>query len=194
MPYHRLQQKYAGEGLSLSRSVLCEGAHRCADLLAPIVEQMKRDVLAQDMLHTDDTTITIQKHNHAGRQTGRAWIYLDQEDRHVYEMTADRSRAGPEEVLKDYRGYIHADAYPGYNALFDSGGATEVACWAHVRRYFVEAQSSDPELSAEAVRRRASCTPSSPWPSGASWTRTPCARCARNSPRRCSPHCATGWP
>ena len=72
VPYHRLEMKYAGEGLSLFRSVLCSGAHRCAELLAPIVEQMKKDLFAQDVIHTDDTTVTISQHEGGGRRTGRA--------------------------------------------------------------------------------------------------------------------------
>lgn len=153
MPYYRLEQKYAGEGLALSRSVLCNSTHRCAELLKPIVDQMKKEVLAQDVIHTDDTPITIQKHNNSGRKTGRAWIYLDKKDRHVYEMTEDRSQAGPISVLKDHRGFIQADAFPVYDIFFGPGGATEVGCWAHTRRYFIEAEGTEPELAAEAVER-----------------------------------------
>jgi transposase len=62
-------------------------------------------------------------------------------------------RDGPLEVLKDYRGYAQADAGKGYDALFGPGGATEVGCRAHGRRYFVKAADSDPASSAEALRR-----------------------------------------
>src|SRR5260370_33364730 len=52
---------------------------------------------------------------------------------------------GPAEFLRSYRGYLQADAYPGYDAMFKNryGELIEVLCWAHVRRYFYEAQAKD---------------------------------------------------
>jgi hypothetical protein len=70
-------------------------------------------------------------------------------DRHgpyiVYDYTSNRSREGPEEFLRGYSGYLQADAYAGYDAMFKNPKRhlTEVACWAHSRRYFFEAQTSD---------------------------------------------------
>ncbi len=56
-------------------------------------------------------------------------------------------------ALKDFTGYLQADAYGGYDHLFFPGGATEVACWAHVRRRFVDAEATDPGLAKEAIDR-----------------------------------------
>ena len=63
----------------------------------------------------------------------------------VYDYTGNHSREGPEVFLKGYNGYLQADAYRGYDAMFKNRkqDLTEVACWAHVRRYFFEAQTSD---------------------------------------------------
>ena len=63
----------------------------------------------------------------------------------LYDYTATRERAGPEEFLKGYRGYLQADAYGGYDAFFKdpARGLTEVGCWAHARRYFHKALESD---------------------------------------------------
>lgn len=152
MPYYRLEQKYKSEGLSLSRSVLCRSALRCAELLLPIVEQVKRELLSGFLVGTDDTPITIQKHG-PGRTTGHSWTYRDTEGRIVYDFTASRSRDGPVAFFGDYAGYVQADAYSGYDVLFTDSRRIEVGCMAHARRYFVEAQPTSPELAGAALER-----------------------------------------
>jgi transposase len=80
-------------------------------------------------------------------RTGRIWTYVG--DRHgpyiVYHYTGNRSRKGPEEFLRGYSGLLQADAYRAYDAMFTNPvrSLTEIACWAHSRRYFFEAQTSD---------------------------------------------------
>jgi len=154
MPYNRLEKKYATEGLALSRSVLERSMRTLAEILRPIREQLLAEILAAPELHTDDTPVTIARpRTGPGSKQGRVWIYLDREGRHAYDCTDSRKRDGPLAVLGGYTGAIHADAYPGYDRLFLPEGATEVACWAHVRRKFVEAEASEPELAEEAVER-----------------------------------------
>jgi hypothetical protein len=74
----------------------------------------------------------------------------------VFDYTATRSREGPAKFFGDYAGYIQADAYGGYDHLFKSRpdgkpSPTELACWAHARRYFVEAEHADALRSCMAV-------------------------------------------
>ncbi len=154
LPYNRLEKKYASEGLALSRSVLERSMKTLAEILRPIREQLLREILAAPELFTDDTPVTIaQPRAGPGSKQGRVWIYLDREGRHAYDFTDSRKRDGPLAILGGYTGAIHADAYPGYDQLFLPEGATEVACWAHARRKFVEAETSEPELAKEAVER-----------------------------------------
>lgn len=63
----------------------------------------------------------------------------------VYDYTPNRCREGPDEFLKDFHGYLQADAYSGYDQIYQepARGITEVACMAHARRKYFEAQSSD---------------------------------------------------
>jgi transposase len=61
----------------------------------------------------------------------------------VYDYTPDRSRDGPARWLTGFTGYLQADAYGGYDGIFAGGNVTEVACWAHARRKFYDAQDSD---------------------------------------------------
>ena len=154
LPYNRLEKKYASEGLSLSRSVLERSMRTLADLLRPIRERMLTEIVAAPELFTDDTPVTIARpRSGAGSKQGRVWIYLDRDGRHAYDFTESRKRDGPSAILSGYTGAIHADAYPGYDHLFLPDGATEVACWAHARRKFIDAERSESKLAAEAVAR-----------------------------------------
>lgn len=154
-PYYRLEAKYKAEGLELSRSVLCESTARCAELLAPIAEQLRKEVLASPVVHTDDTPVTLAmpQASAGGSRQARVWVYLNRDGRHWYEFTESRKRDGPARVFQDFKGFLQADAYGGYDQLYFPGGATEVACWAHVRRKFLDAEVTDPVLAKQAIDR-----------------------------------------
>jgi transposase len=154
MPYHRLEKKYASEGLDLSRTILCRSSLQCAELLQPIWDAMVNEVRASPVIHTDDTPVVLQESSDGERATGRLWIYRDLDGRLVYDFSESRSRDGPLKILGDYAGYIQADAFPGYDIFFaPRGRATELACWAHARRYFVRARDSDATLADAAIER-----------------------------------------
>jgi transposase len=149
MPYHRQEQKYKAEGLSLSRTVLCDTTMRCAELLEPVYEAHKLDVLASYVVQSDDTPVTQCNGKDKGRQTGRIWAYRAQEGGVFFEYRPDRSRASPLEVLGDRKGYVQADAYSGYDELFETSSCVELGCWAHARRKFDEAKTTEPSLAKE---------------------------------------------
>lgn len=152
MPYYRQEKKYGGEGLDLSRSVLERSVARCAELLEPLHDALRAQVLAEDIVFTDDTTVRIaQEGKQGGSKQGRLWIYTDLLGRHFYDFTESRGRDGPDSILADFVGYLQADAYSVYDQFFASGDVIEVACWAHTRRKFESAESSDPDLSAKAL-------------------------------------------
>lgn len=154
LPYNRLEKKYACEGLSLSRSVLERSMKTLAEILRPIRDRLLKEIVDAPELFTDDTPVTIAKPRVGqGSRKGRVWIYLDREGRHAYDFTDSRSGERPRSILDGYRGAIHADAFAGYDPLFMAGGATEVACWAHTRRKFVDAESSESKLATEAIDR-----------------------------------------
>lgn len=151
-PLHRQQQTFAREGLELSRSTLCDWLAQSAKLLEPLYALMVAAVLKSKVIHTDDTPVRLL--GETGAQTGRLWVYLgDAEHPYtVYDATASRKRDGPMTFLKGFTGHLQADAFSGYDGVF-ARGVTEVACWAHARRKFVEAQKTEPAFSAEAIAR-----------------------------------------
>jgi hypothetical protein len=114
-----------------------------AAALAPIGDQLRREITAATYLQTDDTTVTILDERLRSLK-GRLWTYLDPLSRQVvFDATATHERDGPEAFLASFAGDLQADAYTGYDALYATGRIREVACWAHARRGFVEALTTD---------------------------------------------------
>jgi transposase len=148
LPLHRQAQMFTRQGVDLSRQTLCDWMRRAADLVAPLFEVMKQRVVQSQALQTDDTPVAVLDPALPRTKTGRIWTYVG-DPAHpytVYDYTPDRSRDGPDRFLQAFSGYLQADAYSGYDALYKAPerDVTEVACWAHARRKFFEAQDSDP--------------------------------------------------
>ncbi len=144
LPLYRQQQIYRRYGLELPRSTLCGWVAYVAAALSPIVAAMKPCVRASRKIHTDDTPITVLDPGvkPLGSRRGYMWVYIGERDDVVFEYTNSRKRDGPESFLEGYRGYLQADAFAGYNRIYAGGDVLEVACWAHARRKFFEAQNT----------------------------------------------------
>ena len=147
LPLHRQEAIFGRQGVELPRQTMADWMRACADLVSPLYELMKQRVLGSKAIQTDDTPVPVLDPDLPHTRTGRIWTYVG-DGAHpytVYDYTPTRSRAGPEEFLKAFRGYLQADAYSGYDHFYEEPerGIDEVACWAHARRRFFEAQSSD---------------------------------------------------
>lgn len=144
-PLHRLEKIFGRHGADISRKTLCDWVAECAGALAPVYQHLGRTIVTADYLQTDDTPITVLQEDGTSR-TGRLWVYVDPVGRRVFfDATATRQREGPERVLKDFRGYLQADAYSAYDDLYRKGRIVEIGCWAHVRRKFYDTREQDPE-------------------------------------------------
>jgi hypothetical protein len=144
LPLYRQESILARQGVELSRKTLCDWVMTGADKLQPLVDLMKQEVLASKVIHTDDTTVPVQDRDQTKTKTGRLWVYVGdaRNPYSVYDYTPDRKRDGPAKFLAGFRGYLQADAFAGYDRIYAPGDVIEVACWAHARRKFVEAESS----------------------------------------------------
>src|SRR5216683_2963289 len=147
LPLNRMETIFQRHGVELSRQTMCDWMGACAELVSPVWERMKQVVLASKAVQTDDTPVPVLDRELTRTRTGRIWTYVG-DRRHpyiVYDYTGNRSREGPDRFLKDYRGYLQADAYPGYDAIYKDPKReiVEVCCWAHARRRFYDAQTSD---------------------------------------------------
>jgi transposase len=148
LPLHRQAKMFARHGVELPDQTLCGWMAQCAELLEPLYQRLKRFVLASKVVGTDDTPVKVLDRKLPRARKGRIWPYVGDREHvaAVYDYTATRERAGPEEFLKDYRGHLQADAYVAYDAFFTKPerGLVEVGCWAHARRHFHQALENDP--------------------------------------------------
>jgi len=144
-PLYRLEGMLARHGVEIARSTMCGWMKAAADLLTPLVMLMALRVRQSKVVHTDDTPVPVQAPGNGKTKTGRMWVYLG--DYHhpytVFDYTPSRSRDGPVAWLKDFEGYLQADAYSGYDCIYATGKVMEIACWAHARRKFYDARTSD---------------------------------------------------
>jgi transposase len=149
LPLYRLEDILTRHGLPLSRSTLCDWVRNAAWLLEPLAELQKSLVLQSDVIWTDDTFVTaLGGGKTPGSTQTRFWVYIGNSafPYSVYDFTMSRARDGPANFLANYRGYLQADAYGGYDGIFlnSQGKIVEVACWAHARRKFYEARANAP--------------------------------------------------
>ena len=145
LPLNRLEGIFQRHGVELSRSTLCDWVAASATVLEPLVGVMKAELLTSRKIHTDDTTVPVLDKNRSSTKTGRLWVYAGDSDHEhiVFDYTPDRCRDGPLRFLGGYKGYLQADAYAGYDAVYAGQEVIEVACWAHARRKFFDAMKSD---------------------------------------------------
>jgi transposase len=147
-PLNRQSERYAREGVELSVSTLADQVGACAFALRPLHALIAAHVLAAGRLHGDDTTVPVLAK--LKTRTARAWVYV-RDDRPfagrappaaLFHYSRDRRGEHPEAHLADYAGILQADAYDGYNRLYDAGRepgpVLPALCWAHGRRKFFE--------------------------------------------------------
>ena len=140
LPLHRQESILSRHGWDVCRSTLCDHLRKCGELLTPLYDLMHRCLLQSFAIHTDETPLLLLR----PRRTAYAWLYLgdSQSPYTLFDLTAGRSQTFPQAFLAGYRGFVHADAYDGYNAVHNN--LRHLGCWMHARRYFVEAEPSDP--------------------------------------------------
>jgi transposase len=158
-PLNRQAERYAREGVPLSLSTLADQVGACCAVLAPLIERIEAHVFAAERLHGDDTTVPVLARGKTN--LGRCWVYV-RDDRPfggpappaaIFYYSRDRGGAHPVRHLAGYAGILQADAYGGYNKLYEAdrrpGPIIEAGCWVHARRpFFVLA-----DIAANARRR-----------------------------------------
>jgi transposase len=160
IPLHRSEQRFERLGVKLPRSTMCDWMASSAELLMPLWQLLKHWVLQSKVLHTDDTTVPVRDETKSNHRYGRLWDYIGDQDHPgiVFDYTVTHARDGPAEFLKDFKGFLQADAYGGYDGIYtgSNGAIIEVGCMAHARNKFAEADSTDPErvLAAKAWVRK----------------------------------------
>jgi transposase len=153
LPLYRLEKIFARHEVHIARSTMCAWMLAAGELVAPLVKMMADRVRESKVIHTDETRVPVQDEKVEGKcKSGRIWTYIGDRDHPyiVYDYTPDRSRAGPSKWLDNFKGFLQADAYGGYDGIYATG-VKEVACWAHGRRHFFDAKETDARRSAQVL-------------------------------------------
>jgi len=152
LPLYRQAQIYAREGVQLSESTLGDWVGAVHELVRPLTDALQRHVFAAEKIHTDDTPIAVLSPGNGKTRQARLWTYVRDDRAHGganapaawYRYSPDRKGIHPQSHLKDYCGILQADAFAGYNAVYESGRVIEAGCWAHARRHFYDIHEKRP--------------------------------------------------
>ena len=142
LPFYRQIEMFKRQGVTLSAATVNGWFAASIDLLEPLYEVLKKEVMASDYIQIDETTIPVMDRNHPGAtKKGYHWIIRAPEMRKLYFHYDEGSRAQRVaiDILKDFRGAVQSDGYGAYNIYENKEGVLLLGCWAHVRRKFEQA-------------------------------------------------------
>ena len=142
LPLHRQSVIYARKGVELDSSTTGRWMGACGVLVRPLVDALRRYVLAPGKVHSDDTPMPVLAPGNGQTKTARLWVYV-RDDRNSgstappavwFAYSSNRQGQHPQSHLADFSGVLQADAFPGYDKIFADGQIREAACMAHARR------------------------------------------------------------
>ena len=145
LPLHRLEGIFKRFGVQLAKQSMWDMLVRVDELVAqPVLTQMRTELLEEDVLHADETPVTMRTEGAKGTKTGYAWGWRnlhrsDEPSKALVEFRTSRSRDGPIRFLGDWSGTLIADGYVGYDEVVRVNGIRRAGCWAHARRKLKEA-------------------------------------------------------
>ena len=143
LPLYRQETVFADIGIELSRQTMSSWMLRCAELLTPLYQRLKEELLSQAVIHGDETPLNVIN---AEKATSYMWLYCCGDDKPgkgtnivLFDYHNSRAAHCVVDFLDGYQGYMHVDGYKAY----EQTQATLVACLAHIRRKFIEAKGNN---------------------------------------------------
>ena len=154
LPLYRQHQRLQASGIMISRTTLTNYVHRVADLLKPIAHAQQRSILKSHVLSMDETPFKAGKKEKGKMQKGYFWPMYGDRDEVSFIFKNTRSGEWLKNELKqaEFTGVLLSDGFSAYDKVHNKLQCfTQAQCWAHARRYFIEAERIEPELSKKAV-------------------------------------------
>ena len=149
LPLYRQESILQRAGIDLSRQTLARWMIQSADLLQPLHNLLRDQLLAGPVIHCDETVVQVLKEpDKSPSSQSYMWVQSGGPPHQavaLFDYRSSRAGSVPLELLQGYRGYLTTDGYEGYNAIAQHEGVEHLCCWAHVRRKFVEAQRAQPK-------------------------------------------------
>jgi transposase len=155
LPLYRQDGIFEREGVTIPRATQSSWLMQTYESIKVLEGVFRQAIMEGGVLFTDDTPTPLQEQGIGKFRKARMWVYVRGAGPPLvaYDFSIDRSKRRPLDFLTDYQGYVHADAYSGYDELFRKEGIIEVGCWAHARRKFDEAASSRPKEATDILAR-----------------------------------------
>lgn len=142
-PLYRQEQDWNRHGIKLSRQTMSNWLIRATeDWLEPTYNELRRRLLAYEVLHADETTLQVLREpGKTAQSKSYMWLYRTSGDAEhpivLYDYQPDRRAKRPAEFLSGFKGYLHTDGYESYHKLPEE--IVVVGCFAHARRTWDEA-------------------------------------------------------
>lgn len=154
LPLYRQRKIFLRDQVSIPTSTLSDWVAAVCDLLEPLYETLRKEVLKQEYLMADESRMPVQDRTQSGKtHLGYQWVYFAPLTRLVlFDYQKGRGKTYPQQTLQDFEGYLQTDGYEVYDALFEhASGVTLLGCMAHARRYFEKALDNDRERASYAL-------------------------------------------
>lgn len=148
LPLARFEYVLDRHGVPVPRQTLARWVIGAGRMLQPLHNLMRETLTEGPFLHVDETVVQVLKED-GKKPTSTSYMWVQTggppgKPVVLYDYDPSRSGQVPVRLLEGYQGYLMTDGYDGYNALAKTQGIEHLACWAHVRRRFVEAARVQP--------------------------------------------------
>ena len=156
LPLYRQEKIFARAGLAIARSTLAQWVGNCGVQLQPLVDALRDAVLAQHVIHADETPVSMLAPGEKKTHRAYVWAYAISQFSDlaavVYDFSPSRAGEHARNFLQDWKGKLVCDDFGGYKASFELG-VTEIGCMAHARRKFFELHATNKSQLAEQALR-----------------------------------------
>ncbi len=155
LPLYRQMERFKREGINIAYSTIGDWIKNGCVLLDPLGESLKKMVICSNYLHADETPLKVLDKNKKGTtHRGFYWVYHNSIDNLVwFDYREARGREGPNEILKDFKGYLQTDGYNVYDIFKENKDVTVLHCMAHARRKFFEAKENNAAVAEYALEQ-----------------------------------------
>lgn len=146
LPLYRQQAVLQRSGVEIPRNTLANWMIKAGELLQPLLNVLETKLLTYPVMHCDETVVQILKEpDKPVTSKSYMWVRVGgppTQPIRLFHYAPSRSGSVVSELLEGYQGYLQTDDYAGYNAVAATKGVTQLGCWAHARRKFIDAQKA----------------------------------------------------
>ena len=146
LPLHRQEAVLNRSGVEIPRNTLANWMIKSGELIQPLINLLEDKLLAYPVMHCDETTLQVLKEpDKQASQKSYMWVRVGgppAQAIRLFHYADSRRGEVASALLSGYQGYLQTDDYAGYNAACAENTITQLGCWAHARRKFIDAQKA----------------------------------------------------